>query len=359
MMTGTHTRLVHDAEGLNTATWPTPTHDLITSIDHFFTRSHAPTPDIDPRIWRLEITGLVEHPATFTLDELQRRYPAREVTSTMVCAGLRRSELLTLGPLPGELPWGPEPVSTGRWAGIALADLLRDVGLADGARHVEFIGLDSVERLGCRFGFGGSIDLEKALAPEVLLATRLNGSPLPPDHGFPLRTVVPGWTGARSVKWLGRIIVAADPSENYFQAKAYRVQREINPRDARDVTGGTALTEVPLNAVIVSPGADAIVAAGSVCLRGWALGSGGRIVTALQVSADGGERWSPGRIVAGGTDWTWSLWEAVVELRPGPHVLVVRAVDSHGSTQPPALADIWNVRGYNNNAWHRVRVRAE
>ena len=243
-MTGTHSRLVHDPEGLNAATWPTPTHELITPADHFFTRSHAPTPDIDPRSWRLELTGLVDRPATFTLDELHDRYPAREVVSTMVCAGLRRSEFLTLGPLPGELPWGPEPVSTGRWGGIALGDLLRDVGVAAGARHVEFIGLDSVERLGQRFGFGGSIDLEKALSPEVLLASRLNDASLPPDHGFPLRTVVPGWTGARSVKWLGRIVVAADPSENYFQRKAYRVQRDINPRDVRDVTAGTALTAI-------------------------------------------------------------------------------------------------------------------
>ena len=358
-MTGTHTRLVHDPEGLNTATWPTPTGDLITPADHFFTRSHAPTPHIDPRVWRLEVTGMVRRAATFGLDELQQRYPAREVASTMVCAGLRRSELTTIAPLPGELPWGPEPVSTGRWTGIALADLLREVGVADGARHVEFIGLDSVERLGQRFGFGGSIDLEKALSPEVLLATRLNGELLPADHGFPLRAVVPGWTGARSVKWLGRIIVAAEPSQNYFQAKAYRVQREVNPRDARDVTGGTALTEVPLNAVIVSPGADALVPAGAACMRGWALGSGGRKVTAVQVSTDGGERWLPARIVAGGSAWIWSLWEAVVDLRPGSHVLVARAVDSQGSTQPSELADTWNVRGYNNNAWHRVRVRAE
>jgi sulfite oxidase len=351
--------LVHDPEGLNTATWPTPTRELITPADLFFTRSHARTPDIDPRSWRLEVTGLVQRPASFTLDQLQQRYPAREVTSTMVCAGLRRSEFLTLGPLPGELPWGPEPVSTGRWSGIGLGDLLRDLGMAPGARHVEFVGLDTVERLGRRFGFGGSVDLEKALSPEVLLATRLNGEPLPPDHGFPLRAVVPGWTGARSVKWLGRIIVAEVTSENYFQAKAYRVQREINPSDVRDVTMGTPLTEVPLNAVIVSPAPDAVVPAGPVRLRGWAMGSGGRMVTALQVSSDGGAQWSPARIVAGGRAWTWSLWEAVVELPPGPHTLVVRAVDSEGATQPAALADTWNVRGYNNNAWHRVPVRAE
>ncbi len=358
-MTRTDSRLVHDPEGLNTATWPTPTDHLVTPADRFFTRSHAPTPQLDRDTWRLEVTGLVEHPATLTFEELFTRYPAREVTSTMVCAGLRRSELLRVGPLPGELAWGPEPISTGTWAGVALADLLRDVGVDGRARHVEFIGLDCVERLGQRFGFGGSIDLEKALSPEVLLASTLNGEPLPPVHGYPVRAVVPGWTGARSVKWLGRIVLAVEPSENYFQRKAYRVQREANPLDARDVTAGAALTEVPLNAVIVSPQADEVVSAGSVRVRGWAMGAGGRAITALQVSADGGDHWLAARVTAGGAAWAWSLWEVTVELDPGAHTLVVRAVDSAGATQPAALADTWNARGYNNNAWHRVPVIAE
>ena len=358
-MTRTASRLVHDAEGLNTAIWPTPTDDFITPADRFFTRSHAPTPVIDPRVWRLDVTGLVERPIMLTLDDLLRRYPAREVTSTMVCAGLRRSEFLRLGPLPGELPWGPEPVSTGRWGGIALGDLLRDVGIRPEARHVEFVGLDCVERLGARFGFGGSIDLEKALSPEVLLASRLNGEPLPPDHGFPVRAVVPGWTGARSVKWLGRIVLTPEPSENYFQRKAYRVQRELNPLDPRDVTSGVALTEVPLNAVIVDPQPDGVVRAGRVRVRGWAMGAGGRQVTALEVSADGGELWMPARCLDEAVPWAWVFWDAVLDLAPGPHTLVARAVDRAGTTQPAALQDTWNVRGYSNNAWHRVTVLAE
>ena len=358
-MTRTASRLVHDADGLDTGLWPTPTDDRITPADRFFTRSHAATPVIDPRVWRLEVTGLVERPITLTLEELLGRYPAREVTSTMVCAGLRRAEFLGLGPLPGELPWGPEPVSTGRWGGVALGDLLRDVGIKADARHVEFVGLDCVERLGARFGFGGSIDLDKALSAEVLLASRLNGEALPPAHGFPLRAVVPGWTGARSVKWLGRIVLMTEPSENYFQRKAYRVQREVNPLDHRDVTSGVALTEVPLNAVIVDPLPDGIVRAGTVRVRGWAMGAGGRQVTALEASADGGEHWVPARFLGQSLPWTWTLWEVVLDLAPGPHTLVVRAVDGAGTTQPAELRETWNVRGYNNNAWHRVTVRAE
>ncbi|MDQ3137843.1 MAG: sulfite oxidase [Gemmatimonadota bacterium] len=358
-MTDTARRLVHDAEGLNTAAWPVPTDELVTPVERFFTRSHAPVPRIDPREWRLEVHGLVERPAIFSLDELARAYPPREATATLVCSGLRRSEFLCLGPLPGELPWGPEPISTGRWAGVSLADLLHDVGVAEPARHVEFIGLDRVERLGRRFGFGGSIDLGKALAGEVLLATRLNGAPLPPAHGFPLRAVVPGWTGARSVKWLGHIVLAAEPSANYFQSKSYRIQREIDPADPHDVSAGVPIAEVPLNSVIVHPLSGQVVPAGRVTVHGWTMGSGGRAVTALQLSIDDGRTWLPARLVSDGEAWTWSFWEATVHLVPGRHSLVVRAVDSAGTTQPPTLGGPWNVRGYNNNAWHRVVVEAE
>src|SRR5215207_3616389 len=134
-MTTDPTRLVHDGEALNSAVWPIRTDELVTPVDRFFIRSHAPTPHIDVRGWCLEVCGLVRRPVRFTFEELERAYATREVTATMVCAGLRRDEFLTLGPLPGELPWGPEPISTGRWGGMALADLLRDVDVKDQARY--------------------------------------------------------------------------------------------------------------------------------------------------------------------------------------------------------------------------------
>ncbi len=227
-------RLIHDADGLNTGVWPARCDHPVTPVDLFFTRSHAAVPRIDPRTWRLEVGGLVNRTTSFSLEELIRAFPRRHVTATLVCAGLRRNEFLRLGALPGELPWGPEPASTGGWTGLALGDLLQAVGVAERARYVEFLGLDQVERHGHEFGFGGSIDLTKALSAEVILATELNGAPLPPVHGFPLRAVVPGWIGARSVKWLGRITLLEEPSSNYFQSSAYRMQREINPLDPRD-----------------------------------------------------------------------------------------------------------------------------
>jgi sulfite oxidase len=349
-------RLIHDADGLNTAIWPAAADRLVTPVDHFFTRSHAAVPQIDPTAWRLEVGGLVDRPRSFSLEELGRDFPQKQVTATLVCAGLRRNEFLALGPLPGELPWGPEPASTGQWTGVALRDVLQAAGVAERARYVEFIGLDQVERHGDRFGFGGSIELSKALSDEVILASELNGAPLPAVHGFPLRALVPGWIGARSVKWLGRISLLQEPSPNYFQSKAYRDQREIDPQNPRDVSGGAALSVIPVNSVILYPTPEHETPAGRVQVRGWAVGSGGCPLVTVELSPNGGRDWIRAQISTQGTGWAWSLWEATVDLPRGRHTLVARARDSAGLSQPPDVQSTWNVKGYNNNAWHRATI---
>jgi sulfite oxidase len=350
-------RLTHGTDDLNSGVWPVPTDRLITATEHFFTRSHAPIPSIDSGTWRLEIGGLVERPARLSLADLMREFPMREVAATMACAGIRREEFLSLGPLPGELPWGPEPISTGHWTGVSLAAVLQAAGVSSRARHVELVGLDRVERHGHTFGFGGSVDLIKALA-DVLLATHMNGEPLARQHGYPMRALVPGWIGARSVKWLGWINVVEGPSDNYFQAKAYRSQRHIDADDPRDVSQGLALTATPLNSVIVHPLRGAAVPAGRLTLRGWALGSNGQPLRSVEISTDGGHTWVRARITLPGEKWTWSFWEGEVTLPPGSHVLAARATDDRGATQPATLGETWNVKGYNNNAWHRVPVTA-
>jgi sulfite oxidase len=349
----------YDDQGLNIGTRPEIAADrLITPTEQFFKRSHAEVPRIDVATWSLEVEGLVERPAAYSLRELTTRFPRRDVTSTLVCAGLRREEFLALGPLPGELPWGPDAASTGVWSGIGLAELLRSAGVTADAGHVEFVGLDRVERHGQRFGFGGSIDLKKALAGDVILATHLNGAPLPPAHGFPLRALVPGWIGARSVKWLGKIRILAHPSDNYFQSEAYRVQRKVDPAKPLDVTAGSVMTGISLNAVIVDPKPQAVVPVGKVRVCGWAIGSESRPLRAVEVSSNGGSDWVRATIIAGGGEWTWTFWEAVLPLSRGTHVLWARASDE-AQTMPASVSDTWNVKGYGNNAWHRVKVAAD
>ena len=327
---------------------------LVTPSARFFRRNHGPIPHVDARTWRLEVAGLVDRPATYTLEDLAR-FPRHEVVSTLVCAGLRRAELLAVAPLPGELPWEADAASTGRWGGVRLADVLAASGVAAGAGHVELTGLDRVVRHGHEFGFGGSIDLRKAMDADVLLATHLDGEPLPPEHGFPLRAVVPGWIGARSVKWLGRIALLAAESENYFQKHAYRLARVPGAGGPTDVSAGTAMSAIPLNAVITEPRAGATVPAGAVTVRGWAIGGEGRPVTSVDVSADDGAHWTRARLVRQGGAWAWSFWEAQLELGAGRHTIAARAADGAGA-MPASLEESWNVKGYGNNSWHRVPV---
>jgi sulfite oxidase len=355
----------YDAEGLNRGTrWPTRADGdadgeatVVTPVADFFRRNHAPPPHVDVNGWRLSIEGLVASPRRWTLPELVDAFPAVHVEATLVCAGLRRAEFGALGSLRGELPWGSDAASTGAWRGIRLRDVLDAAGVADGARFVESIGGDRVERHGETFGYGTSIALAKAREPDVLLATHLNEAPLTAAHGFPLRLVVPGWIGARSVKWVERIVLRADESPNYFQRRAYRVARTEQAGDPRDVSHGVVLDEVPRNAVVTSHADGAVVPAGPVRVRGWALGEGGRPVTRVEWSLDDGATWHDATPDAPPRPRTWTWWTATPTVPRGDHTLCVRAHDAEG-TMPSQLAAGWNVKGYGNNAWYRVRLTA-
>jgi sulfite oxidase len=254
---------------------------------------------------------------TLSRQELRRRFPQHQVPATLVCAGLRRAELVRHRPLPGELVRDLEPVGTAVWGGVALRDVLLAVGVQAAARHVGLTGLDEVERGGLTFGFGGSVPIAKALGPEVLLAYELNGQPLPALHGGPVRLVVPGYIGARSVRWPGRIELLPEPSANYFQAAAYRVLREPDPADPRDVRAGEAPGEVALNAVILAPEHGSHLSAGEVTVRGWAL-DGRCPVRRVEVSADGGLTWHEAELAPVEGRWTWQRRTANVMLPPGP-----------------------------------------
>lgn len=356
-MTTPTTRRDYDGTGTNVGRWPDARPDrLHTPPDEFFRRNHAPIPTIDAATWRLTVDGLVRQPLALSLDDL-RRFPVHEVDATLVCAGLRRAELLDVAPLPGELPWGPDAASSGRWRGVRITDVLAAAGVREEARHVEFTGLDAVLRHGHVFGFGGSIDVARALEGDVLLATHLGGAPLAPAHGFPLRAVVPGWIGARSVKWLGRVTLRERESENYFQRRAYRVATVPGPAGGTDVSEGWALSTVALNAVIAEPRPDAVVTAGETSVRGWAIGGAGRPVTRVEVSSDGGATWDVAAFTTPAIAGAWRFWEATVALPPGRHALVARAFDGT-DTMPAHPADAWNVKGYANNAWARAAVTA-
>jgi len=327
---------------------------FITPTELFFIRNHGVVPQVDPGHYQLQITGLVRQPLSLTLADLQR-LPRSIVIATLQCAGNRRDELMAVQPIPNEVAWCADGLSTAQWTGAHLTDVLQMAGIADGALHTAFVGLDHVTRHGETFGYGGSIPLDKALASEVLLAYAMNGAPLPAVHGYPLRVVVPGYIGARSVKWLSQINLQAEPSGNYFQAKAYRLFAPHVRAETVTWEEGHPLGELSVNAVICSPEPGAMLRAGSVLAQGYAMAGGGRQVVQVEVSPDGGATWTSAQ-VQGVDRWAWQFWQAQVTLAPGPAELVVRARDSAANTQPEDPRSVWNFKGYMNNAWHRVKV---
>jgi sulfite oxidase len=266
---------------------------------------------------------------------------------------------MAVADIPGELPWGAEAIGTAEWAGVPLRDVLARAGVAPRAAHVAFTGLDEVERQGGRFGFGGSIPIEKALSPEVILAYEMNGKPLPPLHGAPLRVVAPGYIGARSVKWLAELKVQAAPSENYFQAHAYKLFPPSVCAANVDWGGGLMLGELSLIGVICAPAPGARLAAGPALVHGYAFAGGGRSIERVDVSADGGATWQVAALLGERSRWAWRRWEAWVDLAPGAHRLVARACDSAANFQPEDPRQLWNFKGYMNNAWHRIQVIVE
>lgn len=347
--------LVHQREPFNAET---PRHALdgrvLTPLDAFYVRGHGTVPDpVAPEDWTLRVGGLVTRELSHTVAELGEWFDPGEELATLQCAGNRRSGLIEVREIPGEAPWGPGATGTARWRGVRLADVLSTAGLQAEARHVAFVGADHSPEAQPPQDYGASIPIAKALASEVLLATEMNGEPLPPVHGGPLRLVVPGFIGARSVKWVTRIEVRAEPWDGYFQATAYRL---LTPEQTPAPGRGIPLGEVALNTDFLAPVDGARVHAGEVELRGYAIAGGERTVTRVDVSSDGGRTWAQAELLEQPSRWTWRLWRAALPLAAGHRELVVRAWDTSAITQPERPETVWNPKGYVNSSWGRLRL---
>ncbi len=329
---------------------------FLTPKERFFVRNHSCVPEVDVQRYRLSLTGMVQSPLDLSLDELRATFPVATVMATLQCAGHRRKELAALQPIPGEIPWGAETMSTAVWRGVPLREVLLAAGIVPGARHVAFLGLDEIERGDKPFGFGGSIPIEKAMSSETLLAYEMNGKPLPRLHGFPLRAIVPGYIGARSVKWVTNIHVQAHPSTNYFQDHAYKLFPAHVHVEHADWATGQMLGELPLNSVICHPQEGETLAAGPILIEGYAITGEGGYIERVELSVDEGTTWTRATLLEQSSPWTWRFWEATLNLHPGTYQIAVRAWDSAGRTQPQDPRQIWNCKGYLNNAWHRVKI---
>ena len=321
----------------------------VTPIGLHYLLTHYDIPIVGAHEWQLEIGGRVETPRTLSLDEILAQ-PAMELTVTLECAGNGRAHMT---PRPFSQPWLEEAVGTARWTGTPLAPLLHDAGIKDGAVEVVFTGLDRGNELGVELAFERSLPLDEALADDVLLAWGINDQPLPPQHGYPLRLLVPGWYGMASVKWLSRITVVDRPFSGHQQSYAYRLRQTEDEE-------GEPLTRTLPRALLIPPGIPDFptrrrtLGAGHCTLEGRAW-SGFAPIERVDVSTDDGASWEPAELEPDiDAPYAWCRWQHGFEARPGETVLACRAADASGRIQP--LEPVWNLSGYANNAVQRVPV---
>ncbi|MER6126876.1 sulfite oxidase [Streptomyces sp. NPDC001795] len=347
--------LVHQDEPYNAETPPGALVAQITSLDTFYGRNHAPIPRIDSAAWRLRVEGLVDRPLELSMDDLRRRFPERTVVATLQCAGNRRADLIEVRDIPGQVPWGPGAISTARWSGASLADVLTEAGLHPEAAHIAFTGADVSQQADPPQPFGGSIPVAKATSGEVLLAWAMNDQVLPAAHGAPLRVVVPGWIGARSIKWLQRISAQAEPTDNYFQAE-YSILPSEADSEAVGPGDGITLGPIAIHCAILRPAKDAHLTSGPTEVSGFAFAGDDRTVARVDVSADHGSTWTHADLDPPENPWTWQHWRATLSLPPGEAELIARAWDSTAALQPESPAAVWNPRGYANNAAAHLHI---
>ena len=305
----------------------------------------------------MNVAGRVANPRAFTFDELTRGFDVHAITATLQCAGNRRAGLTAVRPTPGEDPWGSGATSTAEWRGARLVDVLAAVDAEDNDDlHVAFHAPDVSPMASPPQEYGSSIPMTKARRSEVLLAWGMNCQPLPRIHGGPVRVVVPGYIGARSVKWITGITVGDRPSDNYFQASAYRILPADTDPDAASPGEGIALSSLALNCDFLSHSDGDRVRNGPLTVGGYALAGDQRDVARVDVSLDDGSTWSQADLEPVNSRWAWRHWSFAFCARPGPLRLTARAFDDTAATQPETAAALWNPKGYANNSWARLSL---
>lgn len=316
----------------------------------FFVRNHFNPPQIDMATWRLTVEGCVERPTEWTWDQLAG-LPERSVFATVECAGNGRS---FLKPHVHGVQWGAGAIGHAEWTGVPLRVVLEKAGLRADAVEILFEGADTGteadhSELMC---FARSLPLKKALDPNTLLATRMNGEALEPIHGFPIRLFVPGWYGVASVKWLRRIAAIDKPFRGYYQSHKYTVQRRT-PAGMEAVT----VAEMAVKSEIVRPRAGETLGVGTTRVFGvaWA---GEDAVARVDVSCDGGRSWNQAELLGPTAPYSWTLWEYLWEVaEPGAYELRARATSANAKVQPEEHDPLRG--GYEINFIRPLAVRVE
>lgn len=319
----------------------------ITPVDQFFVRTHGNIPQPDEKSFQLQVEGLVETPLRLSLPALKDKYPSTTTTATLTCAGNRRAEFADAR-IKG-VAWQAGAIGNAEWNGVRLSELLKTAGIKPEAKHVWFEGEDEIRQKNELIHFGASVPVERVLDSQgvgVLLADRMNGQPLTPEHGAPLRAITPGFIGARSVKWLRRIIVSDKPSPNHFVAHAYKLVDEdtLPAQEAAD----------PLYEFVLNSAIGAVKRTASLRVQGYALpmGRSKARIKRVELSVDDGNTWHVADLDDHTADYCWQLWKADVPISADGQRLLVRAIDTTGAIQPRTSK--FNAKGYHYNGWHSV-----
>jgi DMSO/TMAO reductase YedYZ molybdopterin-dependent catalytic subunit len=330
---------------LNAETPAARLRSWITPNAFFFNRNQGQIPDtpVDLEVWRLTIDGEVNQPLTLDMDRIQH-LPKAIVANTLECSGNSRSLLEKKA---SGNPWTIGGVGNAVWGGVWLRDLLNEAGLADRAAHVAFEGMDTP--LGkAQIKFVRSIPMEKAMS-STLLAYEMNGDPLPLKHGYPLRALALGWTGANCVKWLKRISVMDAPYNGFFMDQVYRVFQ----KGEKPATGET-VTAIGLKSIITRPLTGECLEKGSIVVLGAAYAGEGHVAQ-VELSVDDGATWQAAEFIGPDEPFAWRQWQYVWHAnQAGEYTIKARARDGLGRQQPAAAR--WNFLGYGNNGIHEHAV---
>lgn len=353
------------------------TENYLTPASLFYIRHHHPVPYLTPDqllTYNLEIdiSALDQRGRTLalTIDDL-KRMPKTEVITTLQCSGNRRGDFNDFQRTSGT-PWNQGAISTAKWGGVRLKDILELAGLNDPVQAQEVWGMEHV-RFHALDGMMASIPIEKAVNPygDVLVVYEMNGEPLPRDHGGPLRIIVPGYSAVRNVKWVQRIELAPTEAEGPWQrglnyktlppgvvdANGIDLDRMPSMMEASLFSGITKMTTTAKKGS-VKPGDTIMVKA-----SGWAWAGGGRNIVRVDVTSDEGKTWKTATLKEGGSQrfmraWAWTFWECEIPCKVGDDgkiELASKAVDAAFNSQPQNSNQMWNVRGLGNNSWFRVQ----
>jgi sulfite oxidase len=313
----------------------------------FFIRSHFGPPAVGLAPWRLEVDGLVDRPLSLGLDDL-KGLPTATLPAVLQCSGNGRNNFSPT--IPG-VDWGRGAVGNAEWSGVRLVDVLNKAGIRADAAHVRLLGADEPPHPRTP-AFFRSIPLPRALHPETLLATTMNGEPLPLLHGGPIRLVVPGWAGNHWIKWLRKVRVARDEAPGFYMQTGYKIPKVPTPPGVDPKPSDLVpVTVMNVKSLIARPLEGAILPAGLVEVKGVAW-TGEGTVSRVEVATGPGDSWSDARLIGEARPGTWRPWSHTWDAKPGRQTLRARATDSRGEVQPETTP--WNKSGYLWNGIDRV-----